>query len=688
MRLFNLRKKAVRTYSSVTESGLPQATWTGIDPSLLSKAGYQKCMAVYACVNLVSQTASQLDWILQKRPRDSRGQIEEMGQDHELMKLLARPNPKQGKVAFFENMSGFILLAGNSYIHKAGPDTGANRGKARELRLLFPSLVEIVPGTRENPIKEYKYNISYSKPDHYRPEDVLHTKLFHPNDEWYGLSPLEVAARGIDVSNMIEEWNMRLLKNDCRLPGMWKVTGYNFEGTEKKDFEIELAEKFHGYKNAGRSPVIEGDVEWKDLAVSPKDMDWLSLDKTTIRKICSIYNVAPELIGDADNKTYSNYQEARKALYMEAIIPLANLVRDELNYWLVPQFGERLYLDYDRDKIDALKENRETLFSYVKMADWLSDNEKRELTGYDNIGPEGDVIWKPINLISASTAPKEPKKSAGLLTKANKGHWNTPERKRALWDNFMLLLRAKEKAIEPLAESFLKEQTKRVSDALSGLSSLAQVKPDKVLKVKDEASKYHEKTRGWYADAFITAGESGMVISKGELYVLESKALNLFDLTPELEAQLKALIFDSGIKISETTLEKIYAMLKMAELEDWTIKEFTKNLLEKLPELTPVRAKTIADTETHTVENWGTNEGYKQSEFIKRRGWLSAFLATTRAAHAAADAKYSDNPIPLDQPFNVGGEKLMYPGDRTNGSAGNTVNCKCSTYPDVGGDEE
>ena len=168
---------------------------------------------------------------------------------------------------------------------------------------------------------------------------------------------------------------------------------------------------------------------------------------------------------------------------------MANLVRDELNYWLVPQFGERLYLDYDRDKIDALKENRETLFTYVQKADWLTDNEKRELTGYDNIGPGGDVIYKPINLIPASTAPKEKPKSAGLLTKSTKGHWQTPERKRALWDNFMLILKAKEKAIEPLAESFLKEQAKRVSDALSGLSSLAQVKPDRVLKVKDEAGK-------------------------------------------------------------------------------------------------------------------------------------------------------------------------------------------------------
>jgi hypothetical protein len=33
--------------------------------------------------------------------------------------------------------------------------------------------------------------------------------------------------------------------------------------------------------------------------------------------------------------------------------------------------------------------------------------------------------------------------------------------------------------------------------------------------------------------------------------------------------------------------------------------------------------------------------------------------------------------VPLDKPFNVSGQNLMFPGD-PNGSAGNVINCRCS----------
>lgn len=46
----------------------------------------------------------------------------------------------------------------------------------------------------------------------------------------------------------------------------------------------------------------------------------------------------------------------------------------------------------------------------------------------------------------------------------------------------------------------------------------------------------------------------------------------------------------------------------------------------------------------------------------------------TRLDHAEADLQR----VPLSHPFLVGGEELMYPGDR-NGSARNVVNCRCTT---------
>lgn len=53
--------------------------------------------------------------------------------------------------------------------------------------------------------------------------------------------------------------------------------------------------------------------------------------------------------------------------------------------------------------------------------------------------------------------------------------------------------------------------------------------------------------------------------------------------------------------------------------------------------------------------------------------WVSTKDARTRHEHGAADGQV----VPASQPFEVGGEKLMFPGDNT-GSPWNVYNCRCA----------
>ena len=60
--------------------------------------------------------------------------------------------------------------------------------------------------------------------------------------------------------------------------------------------------------------------------------------------------------------------------------------------------------------------------------------------------------------------------------------------------------------------------------------------------------------------------------------------------------------------------------------------------------------------------------------------WLSAFAHESRETHMAANAQAKD----LEEAFTVGGEQLMFPGDVSlGGSAGNTINCLCTTFERV-----
>lgn len=367
--------------------------WTDEDLERLAKGGYLNCYAIYACVKQIVDAAGGIPWQLFRKPLSKESKKEKI-EEHDLLDRMKRPNPEDGGAAFIKNTLAFYLIAGNSYNIMAGPELGP----PAELYYARPDRMRILPGTKEEPILGYKYSVE-GKSDIFKKEKVLHLKQFHPLNDWYGLSPIRVAAKQVDIQTMAAEWNAKLLQNDCRPPGAI-VTEGNLEEEQHKRLEEQLEEKMMGYKNAGRPPVFEAGIKWQSFAITPRDMDWINSDKLNTRKICAVFNVAPELIGDAENKTYSNYQEARKSLYMENILPLMDFLRDEYNNWLTPAWGDdRLFLEYDKDAIEAIKEEMNAVYERQEKAWWRTINEKRRACGDDDIGKAGDVIMVPSNFI-------------------------------------------------------------------------------------------------------------------------------------------------------------------------------------------------------------------------------------------------------------------------------------------------
>lgn len=95
------------------------------------------------------------------------------------------------------------------------------------------------------------------------------------------------------------------------------------------------------------------------------------------------------------------------------------------------------------------------------------------------------------------------------------------------------------------------------------------------------------------------------------------------------------------------------------------------------------RGDTIARTESLNALRSGqadaVSQAIEQGE-VDQRDVLKAWIDTgqdgsTRESHIQAGIDYAEG-IPFDQPFIVGGEPLMYPGD-PQGSAAETINCRC-----------
>jgi HK97 family phage portal protein len=398
--LRGLEHKASKTHPILVTYGVGQEKATPKDYAQFAQEGYQKSVIVYRCIEMISNNAAAVPWVL-KSKRD-RKEIEK----HPLLDLLQRPNPLQGGAEFFKSVYAFYLISGNSYVENI-----TARKLPKELWALRPDRVRVVPDAKGMP-KSYTYKVGGRSvtfqvdPVTGLSNEILHVKSFHPLDDWYGMSAIEAASFSIDQHNEAGKWNARLLGNSARASGalIYKPDGdmpSTLTEQQRAALRSEIEQFSSGGNNAGRPMVLEGGLDWREMSLSPKDMDWLAGKDVSAREVALTFGVPPQLVGIDGSLTFANFEQARMALYDDAVLPLVDKIKDELNRWLCPMFGDDVTLEYDADDIQALEPRRKEKWESVKTADFLTINEKRAALGYDPID-SGDLL-----LVNAGAVPLE-----------------------------------------------------------------------------------------------------------------------------------------------------------------------------------------------------------------------------------------------------------------------------------------
>ena len=388
----------------VSSYGLSQPVRTPRRFDKLASQGYEECPPVFRAVNIIATAVAGIPWQLFSRKGiksrlarrvsffgGTKGHTPhgEQLDDHPLLDLMQRPNSDQGWGKFIEAYVSYLYIAGNSYVWANQSSKG---GAPVELWTMRPDRMRVIPDEKQF-VSGYTYEVNGQRLDFPKPT-MLHTRTFAALDDWYGMSPLVVAARAIDIRNSGGDWNLALVQNSGRVPGFF-VSKERLGDAQFERMREQLLERYTGSRNVGLPGLLEDGVTWVANGMPPTDMDWGNLSADQSRDIAMTLGVPAELLGDNRAKTFSNYQEARASLYTETVLPLMDVIRDEFNRWLTPMYGAGLYLDYDREDIEALQEERGRLYQYVGKATFLTINEQRDMLGYPP-RPEGDVIVVPL----------------------------------------------------------------------------------------------------------------------------------------------------------------------------------------------------------------------------------------------------------------------------------------------------
>ncbi len=389
MRLFpKLWTKASRAFS-IHFQGMAHASWTPRRYDAFGKEAYVINVIGYSAINRIASAISTIEWEAWKGDK----QILE----HPLLDLLKRPNPLQSGPDWWKTRVSYFLLSGNMYDERI-LDSG---GRPKELWSLRPDRMTVVESATGMP-SGFKYKVGgktilFPANSITGDSDILHTKMFHPFNDWYGLSPIEAAAYSVDQHNQSMNWVQSLLQNSARPSGALiadKETPLSDD--EYKRLKQEMEEKYSGSENAGRPILLEGGLDWKPMSFSPDDMEILKTEESAARNISLAFGVPPLLLNIPGDNTFANYREARLGFYEDTILPFINYTISEFNQWMSPIY-DGVEVRPNKDKIEALADKRAKMWEMADKSLDLTLNESRALKGHDPLPtPLGDMLMAEV----------------------------------------------------------------------------------------------------------------------------------------------------------------------------------------------------------------------------------------------------------------------------------------------------
>ena len=129
--------------------------------------------------------------------------------------------------------------------------------------------------------------------------------------------------------------------------------------------------------------------------------------------------------------------------------------------------------------------------------------------------------------------------------------------------------------------------------------------------------------------------------------------------------------------------KQITATVTSGILQGSSINKMAKDLMNRVTDMNKTSAVRAARTAVTEAENAGRQAAADELEkkgVIMGKRWVATHDSRTRDEHLEADGQIVEN----NKPFVVGGEELMFPGDKSLGASGwNLYNCRCTRVSEI-----
>ena len=704
--MFNLFKKNGQPNIKKKSSPLEELIRNGMNASGTSKKAtpvsdnyesyaknaYLNTATVYFCISLIAQKATTIPLKLYAKEDDNQDRTEV--KNHPILKLLEKPSANVDYYEWLERIVTFYLLGGNAI-----QEPNILDGVVKELNVYNPKNVDYnVTGNDKllsYTIKDENGNDKVYKVNQVtKSSDLLHWKNIDPLVEYKGSSSLSSARTSIDIQNTGDSHNYNTLKNQARpsgalsyKPGDGQPLALEDEAFDRLKQEIET--QFSGEANAGRPLLLEGGLEWVQMSLNAKDLDYVNSRHTTMKDICRAMKVPSSLLGIEGDTAYNNMRESKELLWENAIIPMMRRFISHLNTELLPLFdnSQGLELGMDLSLIPDLSIKQERIWDRIRKADHLTIDEKRKMTGFAPL-PDGtgDTI-----LISSGDMPYDLLRAgytAGDLNELASEGATSGEG-----------IPSEEKAAKSLKKKYLargiantKAKSTTNEDYLEKLDEMARGYDEEL---KEELQKVFADFGQELEDGFMRGEEIAVAIS---LLILQDRLSSAYkpilknvvddfarfalndmddfiveegDYNRRVETFLEQELYNRAEYVAKTTQKIVEDKINKGREENLDNEEIATSLKEEMDD--EARMLMIAETEVGVAIGFALNEVANRASKHYHKEWVSMTDEKTREDHKQANGQI----VPAEASFDVGGEAMDHPRSST-GSARNVINCRCS----------
>lgn len=344
---------------------------------------YRTSAAVMGVVNYIAENVGEVARYLELQ--DAKGEYIE---NHWVLDLLRHPNDRFNLRRFATAWAINKLLFGDAWIY-APSEVGKDLGKVSEMYVIPSWRIETNSDGSLQPLKSI--SIGATIKNNISMEDVMESFDYNLDDaSFFGTSKIISAAVYLDVI----EKGMRRESQSLDNGGVANlITPKGDEAGVLPQHQDDLETRFNAKKNVNRTLALRIPVEVHQLGNAPVDLSILETHKEAVTALCFVFKVPVDLYyGQAK---YENAKEAKKTIYEQNAIPLANEFAEDLITFLARKDKSLAgwTLTVNTDRIDVLKEKASDVLNNLNLA-YATLNERREAIGYEPI--KEDYANKPI----------------------------------------------------------------------------------------------------------------------------------------------------------------------------------------------------------------------------------------------------------------------------------------------------